>query len=117
MKYWKKILLREFDVMENVNETRFKKLEEIVTEMYEEFLMSAVCSEYYSISGQESEAQDIISYLNYMEHAEKCRIAAKACKAYIESKNEIYFVNELQKLGLINNVLCMYKLLGNHVSK
>ncbi|CAG9771500.1 unnamed protein product [Ceutorhynchus assimilis] len=49
--------------------------------------MSKVCSEFYAIDGQETEAQDLRLYLRYMEHAQQCEEAAQTCREYLINKN------------------------------
>ncbi|CAG9773438.1 unnamed protein product [Ceutorhynchus assimilis] len=49
--------------------------------------MSKVCSEFYAIDGQETEAQDLRLYLRYMEHAHQCEEAAQTCREYLINKN------------------------------
>lgn len=77
-------------------------MEDLVRELYENFLMSEACSKYYAIAGQESEAQDVMLYIRYMDHANLCKNAAKACSEYLKTKNEYLLFKKLKVLGLDN---------------
>ena len=54
-------------------------MENLVRELYEYFLMSEACLKYYALVGEDSEAQYLILYLRYTEHATLCK------NAYIEN--------------------------------
>ena len=79
-------------------------LNSIVSEMYEDFIISEACSRFYAFESQEFEAQDIILYNKYMEHADFCKKVSHVCSQFLKTKNVLKFYCELKKLGLQNIV-------------
>jgi hypothetical protein len=80
-------------------------MEQIVREMYEDFLISAECSRYYSLLGEEDhEAQDMFLFIKLSEHIQLCEKAAEACKNYLKNKNIKKLILDFKALGLSENV-------------
>lgn len=84
-----------------------------VRELCEEFLMSEVCSEYYGIDGQDTDAQDLGLYLRYMEDARQCQQAAQACRNYLQNNNFEILLCELRRLELTNSIKYLTKYMKN----
>lgn len=85
-------------------------MEHIVRELCEDFLMSKVCSEFYAMEGQETEAQDLGLYLRYMEHAQQCEEAAQTCHEYLINKNFELLLCKLNRLELTNCTIYLSKM-------
>lgn len=85
-------------------------MEDLVNEMYEEFIMSEACSRYYALLGEEdSEAQDLTTYLNYIDHMLLCEKGAKICKNFLKTKDEARLLLELRRLRLYHNITCIIR--------
>lgn len=89
-----------------ISEVKILNMETIVTEMYENFIMSEACSRYYALVGDDddAEAQNFPWYIDYMEHASQCKKASKACLNFLKTKNLIKLVIELKRLGLYEDI-------------
>lgn len=87
-------------------------MDDIVKEMYEDFIMSGACSKYYSRSMEDynHEAQDILYSYRYLRHAKLCEKAAEACKEYLKTKNKSKLLTRFLFLGLKENVLILKRI-------
>lgn len=76
-------------------------MEDLVRELFEEFIMSEAASRILAVLGEEeNEAQDILLHLKYQEHANLCKKAAQVCSDFLKTKNFTTFFDELIKNGL-----------------
>ena len=91
-------------------------METIAQEMYEEFIMSAACSEFYKFYGQEGEAQDLLLYYKYSEHAALYTNAAQICSDFLKTKDLSRLFFQLRVLGLEDSISYIINRL-NSVSK
>lgn len=77
----------------------------LVTEMYEDFIMSEACSRYYALDTEgTNNAQDELLVINYSEHASLCEKAAKACLSFIKTNNFVKLVIDFKMLELYDNI-------------
>lgn len=81
-------------------------METLVTELYENFIMSEACSRYYALVGDDddAEAQNVAWYIDYMEHVSLCKKAAKACLNFLKTNNLVKLVLELKRLELYEDI-------------
>lgn len=91
------------------------KMNKIVLEMYEDFIMSEACSNFYSLAGDDTEAQDWTFYFRMCDHVSLCQKGAQVCKDYLKSKDVGKLLLEFKLLGLQENILVIkeYLLLTN----
>lgn len=80
-------------------------MELVVREMYENFLIMEACSRYYSLGTEaNSDAQDVLMFINYSDHATLCKKGAKICCDFLKNKKFLLLVTEFVKLELFENV-------------
>lgn len=78
-------------------------MDDIVKELWEEFLMSEACSRFFQYAGDDDqEAQDFTKSEVYYQHTLTCRLAAEACEVYFKTKDLNRLLNELKSLGVEN---------------
>lgn len=82
--------------------------------MYEDFLISEACSRFLAFDNQQYEAQDIVTYFKYIEHANLCKKAAKVCCDFLKNNDIQLFILRLKILGLQNNVLYLKLFLNKY---
>lgn len=83
-------------------------MDHLIKTMYEDFIMSEVCSNVYAFLGNEdSEAQDLNFYIKCIDHASLCKKAAEVCLDYLKTKNEKKLLLEFRILGLYKNIQCI----------
>ena len=75
-------------------------MKNLVKEMCDELLMLEACSKYYALVGDDTEAQDILLWINLTEQATLYREGFLACSNYLKTKDIIKLFVELNKLGL-----------------
>lgn len=90
-------------------------MENLIGEMYEDFLLSEECSRYYSVAGEDSdcEAQDLLLYIKLQDHILLCKKGALACKDYLKTKNLQKLLLEFRILGLYENIKVINKYICN----
>ena len=88
-------------------------MDKLISEMYEDFIMSEACSQFYHVTGEDTEAQDWLLDIRLTKHIELCKKGAKACKDYLNTKDLIKLVLEFTLLELDENVLAIKKVVGN----
>lgn len=80
-------------------------MENIVTEMLEDFLISQTYSEYIALVGEEdTDAQDFSTYFKYLKHINLCEKCVKACRDFLKTKNILKLIFTFNILGLYKNV-------------
>lgn len=84
-------------------------MEEVVKEMYEDFVISEALSRFYGFSqwGCEDEAQKWNWFLEYDKHAETCKKAAEACLEFLNTKDVNTLILRLNVLGFKENSLTL----------
>lgn len=87
-------------------------MEKLICEMYEDFIMSEAYSKWYA-EDQDSEAQDVIRYLLYHDHATLCKRGAEVCHSYLRTKNIYLLIYRFRKLELYDNIAIINNVLGN----
>jgi hypothetical protein len=80
------------------------KMDTLVKEMRDEFLMSEACSEVCAYECQESEAQNWTIFLKYMDHAALCNFASVACNKFLEDRNVNVLIAKLKELGFNESI-------------
>lgn len=94
---------------DELKEKKMDNVNELISEMMDEFLMSEACSRYYALAGNDNhEAQDLDWYIKYDQHAILCGQAALACEEYLNTKDKKRLIFVFAVLGLHE---CIYKIL------
>lgn len=81
----------------------------VVLDIYEEFVMSEACSRFYAFYAQDSDAQDMDIYCDYIEHAKFCEKVAETCKDFLNTKNVDIFFSRLRIFGLYSLISIIIK--------
>ena len=81
--------------------------------MYEDFIMSEACSQFYRVAGQDTDAQDWLLDTRLGEHIALCKKGAIVCKDFLNNKDLRKLLLEFTLLELHENILvikrCLYK--------
>jgi hypothetical protein len=79
-------------------------MEEFVKEMCEDFKISEAYSRYKAIVGDDTDAQNVLLYYNYMKHAFYCKKASELCINFLKTKDFNGLILGFKKLKLYNNM-------------